>query len=57
MKYIMEMDDLPNENLKDEILPNLPLPKGGVIIPPFLKGDGGGFSTSNIRDIKPLTAD
>jgi len=34
----MEMDDLPNENLKDEILPNLPLPKGGVIIPPFLKG-------------------
>jgi hypothetical protein len=53
----MEMDDLPNENLKDEILPNLPLPKGGVIIPPFLKGDGGGFSTSNIRDIKPLTAD
>jgi hypothetical protein len=35
------MNYLPNGNLETKILPNIPLPKGGVIIPSFPKGKCG----------------
>ena len=43
------MNEMPLEFFRKKIPPNLPLPKGGVAIPPLTKGDEGGLSISLVR--------
>ena len=41
MAMTRKSTEIPLEFVRTKIPPNLPLLKGGVIIPPFVKGDGG----------------
>jgi len=49
MAITRKRTEIPLEFVRKKIPPNLPLLKGGVVIPPLTKGDEGGLSNSLVR--------